>query len=448
MFNVSNTFNQSKQMKPRIFNSLILVLFLLTANRATAETLHKLAGENPTSFTIVYDSKAEAEEGQLAAANINRYFGTCMGKRCTVMSDKDFKKGNAIYLTHSNPKRNPFEYTIDVTHNTITIDAGGCWAMQSAGKWLAETLRNKDIPSRFHKEGSVEGHTLFGRPRDVNLRILDDNIWDYSAERLPIEWEKAGIDCRDDHRAPQFAQLVRAYMPDVLCLQEYSKHMHDRFYPLIQKYNYVISHEGETPAWNNTPIFYNKENVEQIESKYNLFVPEKWCNSKTKSFTTAVFRQKNTGKMFGVVSTHLWWKDDSVQAGSTLARAAQVRLIMADVEELKEKYHCPFFVMGDMNSEENTIPIQQFLQYGYKECYAEATTYGNLDNGHHQCFPYEIGVRRSLRKGSGRKVGAIDHCLIYNADNNVEIKVFDCIQPYFTVLLTDHYPNLIDAVMK
>lgn len=426
----------------------ILILILLLTLQVKAVSKHKLAGQALATYTIVYPSEAEDEEGQWAAANINESFAKQTGMRLAISTDKEFKKGNAVYLTNSNPKRNPFEYTIQVRNKSVTIDAGGCWAMERAGKWLAETLRDKDIPNNFKKEGSVEGEVLFERPKGVNLRILDDNIWDYSVEKLPPVWEAAGIDCRDDHRAPQFAQIVRAYMPDILCLQEYNKHMHDRFFPLIQKYNYVMCTEGDKDAWNNTPIFYNKEAIEMVETKYNLFVPAKWCNGKTKSFTTAIFKQKETGKMFGVVSTHLWWKDDSVQAGSTLARAAQIRLIMADVEELKVKYDCPFFVMGDMNSEEKTIAIQQFLQYGYKECYEIATVYGNRDNGHHQCFPYEVGVRKSLRKSSERKIGAIDQCLLYNGGNKMEVKVFDCIQPRFTVLLTDHYPNLIDAEMK
>ena len=96
-------------------------------------------------------------------------------------------------------------------------------------------LREGDIPRDAHIEGSVEGECLFARAAGSNLRILADNIWDYSRDDIPEAWRLIGEDPRDDVRAPQFAQLVRAFMPDVLDLQEYSLHMHQRFYPLMRR---------------------------------------------------------------------------------------------------------------------------------------------------------------------------------------------------------------------
>lgn len=423
-----------------------IALFTL-CNLTNAANKFKLAGANPAAFAVIYSNTAEAEEGINAAQSVSKSMSTVTGKELPVIADNKFIKGKAITLTHSKDKK-PFEYTISTHQGAVTIDAGGCWAMEKAGKVLAYLLQRRNIPNGFTQHGTVEGEFLFPRGEGVNLRILDDNIWDYSKSTNAPVWEKAGIDCRDDHRAPQFAQLVRAYMPDVISLQEYNKHMHDRFFPLIEKWGYVITSEGDPDAWNNTPIFYNKENIELVESKYNLYTPAKWSNSKSKSYTYAIFKQKATGKTFGVISTHLWWKNNKIQPGSTQARAAQVRLILAEVEILKAKYDCPFFVMGDMNCEEPTAPIQQFLQEGYNPCYKVATVYGNKDNGHHQCFPDEVGVRTSHRVSAERSIGAIDHCFIYNEQGKAEVKVFDCIQAAFTVLLTDHYPNLIDAQLK
>ena len=104
--------------------------------------------------------------------------------------------------------------------------------------------------------------------------------------------------------------------------------MHDRFYPLIQKYGYEISYESGAD-WNNTPIFYKKDAVELVEVNYNLYTPKQWSNSGSKSFQSAVFKHKDTGKTFAVLNTHLWWKSDGAQPGSMQARAAQVRLMLA-----------------------------------------------------------------------------------------------------------------------
>lgn len=47
----------------------------------------------------------------------------------------------------------------------------------------------------------------------ADLRILDDNIWDYSQDTIPPRWKEIGEDPRDFKRAPQFARLVKDYMP-------------------------------------------------------------------------------------------------------------------------------------------------------------------------------------------------------------------------------------------
>ncbi|MGM9765788.1 MAG: hypothetical protein ACI3ZO_05465 [Candidatus Cryptobacteroides sp.] len=279
----------------------------------------------------------------------------------------------------------------------------------------------------------------------ADLRILDDNIWDYSKDTIPPRWKEIGEDPRDFKRAPKFAGLVRDYMPDVFAFQEYSSHFHSEFYPRVQKKGYVIAWDSKED-WNNTPLFYNSATVEPLYVYYNIYTPSRWCNHGSKSFTSAVFKRKSDGRLFGVIGTHLWWKTDKAQPGSTMARASQLRLVMAEVEILRAKFgNIPVFVVGDMNCEENTVPIQQMLQEGYAPCYKIATVYGDTHNGHHICSPGEGFSLRSNRKGPDRETGAIDHCLLYDPEGTVEVKVFDCIMAEYTVKLTDHYPNIIDA---
>ena len=278
----------------------------------------------------------------------------------------------------------------------------------------------------------------------ADLRILNDNIWDYSKDTIPPAWQKIGEDPRDFVRAPQFERLVTDYMPDVLTLQEYSSHMHAEFYPRVQNAGYVIAWESKED-WNNTPIFYYPQTQELLYVNYHKYTPEQWCNRGTKSFTSAVFKRKSDGKLYALINTHLWWKGDHVQPGSTMARAAQVRLMMAEAEIIKAKFGgIPIFVTGDMNCEENTVPMQQFITEGYIPCYKAATVYGDNNNGHHICAPKDGYSTKSRRKGPDRETGAIDHCFILDPSETAEIKVFDCIMHEYLVKLTDHYPLLID----
>jgi endonuclease/exonuclease/phosphatase family metal-dependent hydrolase len=128
-----------------------------------------------------------------------------------------------------------------------------------------------------------------------------------------------------------------------------------------------------------------------------------------------------------------------------MARAAQVRLMMAEAEIIKAKFgDIPLFVTGDMNCEEDTVPMQQFITAGYIPCYKAATVYGDNNNGHHICSPKDGYSTKSRRKGPDRQTGAIDHCFILDPAETAEIKVFDCIMDDYLVKLTDHYPLLID----
>ena len=281
--------------------------------------------------------------------------------------------------------------------------------------------------------------------KEADLRILDDNIWDYSSDVIPAKWQEIGEDPRDFVRAPQFAGLVGDYMPDVLTLQEYSSHMHKEFYPLIEAKGYVIAWESKED-WNNTPIFYHKDTMEPLYVYYHKYTPEQWCNRGTKSFTSAVFKRKSDEKVFAVINTHLWWKSDKAQPGSMMARAAQIRLMMAEAEIIKAKFgNIPLFMIGDMNCEENTVPIQQLIQSDYKQCYKVAVDYGDNNNGHHICSPGEGYSLESKRKGPDRETGAIDHCLILDPENRAEVRVFDCIMHEYIAKLTDHYPLLLDV---
>lgn len=433
-------------LPPFILYFVLAFLFSFPFGASSAIASVRLAGKNLSQYTIVYDAQAEPEVGSGMALKVQQLIADSLGVTLPIKDSASFRHGSDIRL-HPSDEKDVFSYAVQSRAGQVLVEAGGCWAMEYAARQLVSRLAHGTLKSDMPLTGDVTGKVLFDRPEDTNFRILDDNIWDYSTENIPPAWQEAGIDCRDDWRAPQFAQMVRAYMPDVVMLQEYSHHAHDRFYPLIQQYGYKIAWESQE-HWNNTPLFYDTCRVEMLESNYVLYTPQKWSNGNTKSYTSAVFRLKESGDTVACISTHLWWQSDARCPGSTLARAAQARLVMAEAEGIRQKYHCTIFVCGDMNCEENTIPIRQFIDGGYKPCYKAATEYGNRENGHHICSPSEVGIRTSRRKSPDREKGAIDHCFIYNATEGTYVQRFDCLTPYFTVLLTDHYPNLIDAHLQ
>lgn len=294
----------------------------------------------------------------------------------------------------------------------------------------------------------IPAQPTFPRGEGVNLRILDDNVWDYSKDVIPESWKGLPADPRDPERSKGFARLIGDYLPDVLTFQEYSNHMHEYLFPKIEGWGYVYARPAEELRKNNTPIFYNTHTMELVEVNYHLYTPRQWSNSDSKSYSSAVFIHKASGRYVAVITTHLWWKSEKAQVGSDMARASQAALVCAHAGLLQSRYDCPVFITGDMNAREETLAIQMYFKAGYKPCYKLATEFADNHTGHHNCFPNSGYSRDFDTAHPTREAGAIDHCLLKDPNGIVEIRRFDCVMDEYTVPLTDHYPNIIDAVVK
>lgn len=285
------------------------------------------------------------------------------------------------------------------------------------------------------------------RPEGVNLRILDDNVWSYSKDYNAPAWEAIGADCTIAGRSKGFLRLFNEYKPDIFTFQEFSPKIMDFYTPRLKEMGYSIALEDDPSRHNWTPIYYSDAALELLKAEYVRFEPKCWSDVGSKGFTAAVFRHKSTMKVFVVITTHLWWKSDSSAGGSNMARAAQACLILAHTQLLLQEFDCPVFLTGDMNCTENSMAVRTYLDAGFKQCYKIATEYGDTHRGHHMCNNNGFGETEQ-NLAITREKGAIDHCLLYDVNGSVEIRRFDCVMDEYTLPLTDHYPNVIDAVVK
>lgn len=320
---------------------------------------------------------------------------------------------------------------------TIAVSLFAILSLSTHAQRRIEKLR-----SAYDSLGNVSGKYLFPKEKGANLRILDINVWEWDGtrEKLPEAWVKLGEDCTNKVRSVGFAGVVTAHMPEVLCLQEYSPEMHAELYPKLQKAGYEITFQPAPGEVNFTPVFYRKSCVKLIETAYFPHdLP--YNNGRTKSFTTAVFQMKKGGKKFIVANTHLWWKKETVMAGSDSARTQQVRNIIAEAGKLRVKYDCPVFFMGDLNCNLRSETLSVALAAGYKPAWEIATVHGDLRCGHHKCD--KGGFSRKQNK-TDDGFGCIDHFFIYDPSGSVEVKTFVRDYAWFTVKLTDHYPNYAD----
>lgn len=426
---------------------------LIAALMACISVTFQALAANPLSrYTIVYNSDAEAEEGIDMALALQAAVKTATGSELPIASDKEAGKGKQIIIGRGDLK-DTFDYSIVSESDRLFLNGGGCWAMTKAVRLIQEGLTDGRSLKQLQTSGNIYAEQLFPRTEGTDLRILDDNIWQYDRDNvIPDPWKAVGVDCRDEVRYRALAEVVLAYRPDILTMQEYSSHMDKYLAPELAKYGYVNAVNGDGTRWNFTPIFYNEKTVKPVQTRYILYTPEDYSNGGTKCLTTGIFSMISSGRTFCLLNTHLWWRSESVCPGSDLARASQLRLCMAQAENLlSQAGDVPLFIIGDMNCTLHSVGLQQLVDYGYVPVQDVATVFGDRRCGHHVCGPNDGFSRETHCVGTCEDFyGAIDHFMVYSKNrqgklfSGAEIKVFERIQAYFTIEFTDHYPNFAD----
>ena len=279
----------------------------------------------------------------------------------------------------------------------------------------------------------------------TKLRLMSTNQW--ACDKNTPAWEAMGADCSYSVRMPGFLKYYKETCPDVLGLQEVTAKMADK---LMRLFN-----EEKLPfalLWGkDTPIIYRTDRFELVDSAF-LVYPEEFpghegCfnNSKTKSYNVGVFRIKESGKLFILMSTHLWYKNGSnpeaksYQPFSDEARAYQLGLAMDCLDQLQSKYQCPVVVMGDMNADRAKPCIQLALSRGFSHAYDVAVEHRDEGNGHHYCFP--DGYKGYT---PGPAAHAIDHILVRGFGEGA-VRTYDRYAPDYYMCLSDHIPVWIDV---
>ena len=279
----------------------------------------------------------------------------------------------------------------------------------------------------------------------TKLRLMSTNQW--ACDKNTPAWEANGEDCSYSARMPGFLKYYKETCPDVLGLQEVTAKMADKLMRLFGE-------EGLPFAllWGkDTPIIYRTDRFELVDSAFLIYPEElpgqEGCfnNGKTKSYNVGVFRIKESGKLFILMSTHLWYKNGSnpeaksYQPFSDEARAYQLGLAMDRLDSLQKKYNCPVVVMGDMSADRAKPCIQLAFSRGFSHAYDIAVEHRDEGNGHHYCFP--DGYKGYT---PGPAANAIDHILVRGFAEGA-VRTYDRYAPEYYMSLSDHIPVWIDV---
>ncbi|MBO4885910.1 MAG: endonuclease/exonuclease/phosphatase family protein [Clostridia bacterium] len=280
--------------------------------------------------------------------------------------------------------------------------------------------------------------------------LMSNNQWkcDHNCDA----WSAIGEDCSAEARVKGLARAYKAVMPDVIGLQEVSLRMAAL---MMDELDEVALPDGSIARYEyisggDTPIVYRRDKLMLLESgffRYDEAVPGlegSFNNSETKSYCFGVFESRKDGSRFALMSTHLWWmsshpESPNYRAGSNEARAYQIRLASARMDEVMAKYACPGVLMGDLNASVNSLCLEAARDEGWLEAHDLAPADARDETrGHHPCGP-----KGFERNDPGTFEQAIDHILIKNAPQ-AKVKYFRRLTDEWFDKVSDHYPLYID----
>lgn len=171
----------------------------------------------------------------------------------------------------------------------------------------------------------------------INIVLYNQNIWGNYSPPDAIA-----------NRNELIRDLVFSYKADICCFQECNTKTSRAGKNAIDKLlaeQYVEVNVGGGLSGNQAPIFYKPNKYEVCESGLHIFTGINPFEEK--SFTWCVFREKSSNILFGIISTHFWFKGPEDE--HNLQRLKNAEELMAVVDYMKAKYNIPIFASGDFN---------------------------------------------------------------------------------------------------
>ena len=252
------------------------------------------------------------------------------------------------------------------------------------------------------------------------MRIMTSNIWgDYF-----------GNECNT--RSKGLEDTYRKYLPDVIGVQEITEGWYKEglFERLSDEYTLV-----EGWAGNYTPLMFRKSSFTMLECGWEQLEE---TPDKSKSITWAVLKAKENGKLVCVLNTHFWWMERN--DGDYEIRRLNAVQLLNRMNLLKERYNCPVFGFGDLNSRPDSPAIKYLYENGVYSSYDLAkaphkicTIHGYPERGNDGFFHSKTTELDFMK--------TIDHIVTYK-DYPIEKQVV--VEDQCVLDSTDHSPVYID----
>ena len=266
-----------------------------------------------TKCRIVYPENASVHE-ELFAKLLRYYLHSNYGYNLEIVNDSEDITDYEILIgntnrTTSHPQSGTF--TVLAEQKQLQLTATDMPSYEALYKYVTNKLLDlgKDacfsIPHNFinsaAKDNSLAAELLEHKKSSNNIRVMFYNIYGWTAQCGPIA----------DRQKLQI-ELIKTYIPDIIACQEYSTH-YSPFTKMLKEIGYEKVDATDTVS-NYTPIFYDKERLNVVDSGYLLYKGPNDVNSK--SATWAVLEFLENGKKFITISTHLMYNQPNIDANA------------------------------------------------------------------------------------------------------------------------------------
>lgn len=201
------------------------------------------------------------------------------------------------------------------------------------------------------------------------MRIMTSNIWgDYFGNE--VETRQGGL-----------IETFFRYSPDIIGFQEVTGNWYNgELFKQLSK-EYCFSGTEIYGSKNFVPFAYKKAFASKLrESGYEMLTD---TPDISKAITWAYFEDGE--KSFAVCNTHFWWKTGEEHDRIRDKNAKQLVRLM---KYINEKYSCPVFAFGDMNTKISSSVFEVYKENGVlhlydiaKEKYDRCSHHGDPQRG-------------------------------------------------------------------
>lgn len=358
-------------------------------------------GRNLRDYVIVYPIGDEL--CYTVANNLNKAIISKIGISLEVITDKASKKTDCEILIGNTDRTNAFdgdpkEGAITVTDKSISIVGGSSGGF---GKAVGQFI------NRIFPEGKTGTINATLAPSETFMAETEAvKVMSYNILTWPTE-----------ERLEQIVTIIREYAPDVIGMQEAVPSALAALREILGDTYDCIYLERDEGTGESTPIWYNKNKYNLIESGSGWLSETPSTMSKLNSseyyrvYVYAVLESKETGARFVHVNTHLDFAS---------AQQQQVSILLAQTAHLS---YMPMFYTADWNF----VPGEMGYKLMHSAGYTDASVMTeNVDGG------------ATISGGS-----EIDFC--FASIQNTSVDSYMVIDDHeFSETSSDHYPILID----